>query len=78
MAGLLLLIIHQAVSHLHTSMIPRVAQMESEASASIFLESDGEQANILHVPGTKGSKPSIPLLLDRLHVRALLKSELTL
>ena len=72
----LLLIIRQGVSHLGTSMRPHVAQMVSEASVSIFSESDGEQANAL--PGDKGSEPPIPLLLDRLHVRAPLMSELTL
>ena len=79
MVGSLLLIIHGVcfgVSHLGTSMRLSVAQMESEASVSIFSESDDEQAN--KVPGNKVSVPSIPLLPDRLRVRATLKSELML
>ena len=45
MAGSLPLIIRQGVSHLRTSMIPRVVPMDSEASVSIFSESDGEQTS---------------------------------
>ena len=51
----------------------------SNASVSILSESEGEQAiDIRILLGNKGCEPAIPSLLDRLHVQALLKSELTL
>ena len=76
MAGSLLLITCQGVSHFRTSRRPRVADMKSEASVSILLESDGEQASDI-LPGNI-REPGIPSLLDRLHVQAPLKSELML
>ena len=59
--------------HLGTSTRPHVANMESEASVSIFSESDGEQV-IDILPGNKDSYSSIPSLLDS--VQAPQKSKL--
>ena len=52
--------------HLGTSTRPSAANMEPEASVSIFLESDGEQVSDI-LPGNKDSKPAIPLLLDHVY-----------
>ena len=57
-----------------TCMRPRVTDMDSEASVPILSESQSDQASDL-LPGSKGSKPAILSLLDRL--RAPQRSELT-
>ena len=72
MAGSLLLIIRPGSKSLGYQYEAMCHQYESEASVSILSESDSKR--VTYCLGSKGSKPAIPSLLDRL--QAPQKSEL--